>query len=231
MQMIFASGWNLAISRAVFPVVESTTIALAPMSQAVLTAVEAVDASCERLFTPVSSALCLASFMVFTMDSYPLGSRSLSSPSASMHVRAMISTASLGKLPLAVSPESITQSAPSSTAFATSEHSARVGRGFVIIDSSICVATTHGLPTLRHLRIMFFCSWKTCSGGISMPRSPRATITPSVAARISSKLSRPSWFSILAMIFMYLPSSPSVSRMKAMSAADWTNEAAMKSTW
>ena len=50
----------------------------------------------------------------------------------------MMATASRGKAPLAVSPESITASVPSSTAFATSEHSARVGRGFEIIDSSIC---------------------------------------------------------------------------------------------
>jgi len=37
--------------------------------------------------------------------------------------------ASMGYLPLAVSPESMTQSAPSRTALATSEISARVGRG------------------------------------------------------------------------------------------------------
>jgi hypothetical protein len=35
----------------------------------------------------------------------------------------------MGYIPLAVSPESITQSAPSITALATSETSARVGRG------------------------------------------------------------------------------------------------------
>ena len=46
------------------------------------------------------------------------------------------------------SREGRTASAPSSTALATSEHSARVGRGFLIIDSSICVATTTGLPAL-----------------------------------------------------------------------------------
>mmetsp|Transcript_22756 Transcript_22756/g.54077 ORF Transcript_22756/g.54077 Transcript_22756/m.54077 type:complete len:219 (-) Transcript_22756:398-1054(-) len=142
----------------------------------------------------------------------------------------MISTAPLGKLPLAVSPESMTASAPSSTALATSEHSARVGRGLLIIDSSICVATTHGLPACRHLLIIIFCSRKTFSGGISMPRSPRATMTPSVAARISSNLSRPSWFSILAMILMSLPSGPRTWRMNAMSAADCTKEAATKST-
>mmetsp|Transcript_27326 Transcript_27326/g.81559 ORF Transcript_27326/g.81559 Transcript_27326/m.81559 type:complete len:236 (-) Transcript_27326:336-1043(-) len=146
----------------------------------------------------------------------------------------MMATASRGKAPLAVSPESITASVPSSTAFATSEHSARVGRGFEIIDSSICVATTQGLPAARHLAIIIFCSRKTFSGGISMPRSPRATMTPSVAARISSNLSSPSWFSIFAITLMAEPSpcldSLSVFLMKWMSSADWTKEAAMKST-
>ena len=40
----------------------------------------------------------------------------------------------------------------------------------------------------------------TFSTGISMPRSPRATMMPSVASRISSKLCRPAAFSILEMI-------------------------------
>ena len=145
----------------------------------------------------------------------------------------MISTAAVGNLPPAVSPLSITQSAPSRTAFATSEHSARVGRGLLIIDSSICVATTHGLPAARHLSIIIFCSRKTRSGGISIPRSPRATITPSVTLRISSNLSSPSWFSIFEMILMSLPrgSASRIERMYSTSAADWTNEAATKSTW
>jgi hypothetical protein len=52
----------------------------------------------------------------------------------------MVSTAMTGKAPLAVSPESITASVPSKTALATSEASARVGRGFFIILSIIYVA-------------------------------------------------------------------------------------------
>jgi len=44
-------------------------------------------------------------------------------------IKCVHSPASMGYLPLAVSPESMTQSAPSSTAFATSDTSARVGRG------------------------------------------------------------------------------------------------------
>ena len=49
--------------------------------------------------------------------------------SARNAVSAIMLTASSGYLPLAVSPESMTQSAPSRTALATSETSARVGRG------------------------------------------------------------------------------------------------------
>ena len=44
-------------------------------------------------------------------------------------IRAMVSTVSMGYSPTLVSPESITASAPSSTALATSEASARVGAG------------------------------------------------------------------------------------------------------
>lgn len=55
-------------------------------------------------------------------------------------------TASTGKAPAAVSPLSMTQSVPSSTALATSVASARVGLGFLIIDSNICVAVMTGLP-------------------------------------------------------------------------------------
>lgn len=47
-------------------------------------------------------------------------------------------TASTGKDPAAVSPLSMTQSVPSSTALATSVASARVGRGFLIMLSNIC---------------------------------------------------------------------------------------------
>uniref|UniRef100_A0A1I8I972 Mediator of RNA polymerase II transcription subunit 13 n=1 Tax=Macrostomum lignano TaxID=282301 RepID=A0A1I8I972_9PLAT len=72
--------------------------------------------------------------------------------SASRHTWCMVRTASSGKSPLAVSPDSMTQSAPSSTALATSEISARVGRGLLIMDSSIWVAQITGLPARLHLR-------------------------------------------------------------------------------
>ena len=68
----------------------------------------------------------------------------------------MISTAAVGNLPPAVSPLSITQSAPSRTAFATSDASARVGRGLEVIDSSIWVAQITGLPAMLHLAIIIF---------------------------------------------------------------------------
>ena len=66
--------------------------------------------------------------------------------SAASTVSAMVRTASRGYLPDAVSPESMTQEVPSNTAFATSETSARVGLGFLIMESSIWVAVMTGFP-------------------------------------------------------------------------------------
>jgi formyltetrahydrofolate synthetase len=54
-----------------------------------------------------------------------------------------------GKEPYAVSPDSMTASVPSRTAIEMSDTSARVGAGFLIIDSSMFVATMTGLPRLR----------------------------------------------------------------------------------
>jgi len=87
---------------------------------------------------------------------------------------------------LAVSPLSITQSEPSSTALATSLHSARVGRALVIMDSSIWVAVMTGLPARLALRTIIFCARNTFSMAISMPKSPRATMMPSALDRMSS---------------------------------------------
>src|SRR5271163_1408881 len=102
-------------------------------------------------------------------------------------MRFIVATASRGNWPEALSAESMIASAPSNTAVATSETSARVGTGVVIIDSSICVATTTGLPTRRAIRVMLFCKPGTRSSGISTPRSPRATISASETARMSSR--------------------------------------------
>src|SRR5205807_1289228 len=59
-------------------------------------------------------------------------------------VRFMVATASTGYCPAADSADSMIASAPSKIAVATSETSARVGTGLVIMDSSIWVATTPG---------------------------------------------------------------------------------------
>ena len=66
----------------------------------------------------------------------------------------MVATASTGNWPAADSADSITASAPSKIAVATSDTSARVGTGAVIMLSSICVATTTGLPARRAARVM-----------------------------------------------------------------------------
>ncbi len=136
------------------------------------------------------------------------------------HAADISRTASSGYLPLAVSPLSMTQSAPSVTALPTSLISARVGRGLTIMLSSIWVAQMTGLPAMLHRAMSFFWAAKTSAAGISIPRSPRATMTPSVASRISLKLLRPWRFSILAMIWMFLPSGPRTSRIEWMSAAE-----------
>mmetsp|Transcript_61558 Transcript_61558/g.161715 ORF Transcript_61558/g.161715 Transcript_61558/m.161715 type:complete len:230 (-) Transcript_61558:236-925(-) len=150
--------------------------------------------------------------------------------SASSQMRRMMVTAFSGNSPAAVSPESITQSVPSSTAFATSLASARVGRGAVAMDSSICVAVMTGLPFTLHLAMIIFCARKTFSGGISMPRSPRATMMASLASMMASMFFRPSSFSILEMILIWRPLGPRVLRMRWTSSAHWTKDAATKST-
>ncbi len=114
-------------------------------------------------------------------------------------MRAIVSTTVMGCSPTLVSPESITASAPSSTALATSEASARVGAGLVIIDSSIWVATMTGLALRRALSMICFCRNGTSSSGHSTPRSPRATMNASNALTTSSRLSIACGFSILAM--------------------------------
>ena len=61
-------------------------------------------------------------------------------------MRAIVATTPTGSAPTAVSAESMTALVPSSTAFATSVTSARVGVDAVTIDSSICVAVMTGRP-------------------------------------------------------------------------------------
>ena len=100
--------------------------------------------------------------------------------SARAAMRAIVATVRAGSWPMAVSAESIRAAVPSKTALATSVASARVGVGAVTIDSSICVAVMHRAALGRmQSRMMRFCRWGTSSIEQSMPRSPRATITPS----------------------------------------------------
>src|SRR5688500_3071119 len=71
-------------------------------------------------------------------------------------MRSIIWTDSTGYFPTAVSAESITASVPSKMAFATSEASARVGSGFMIIDSSICVAVITSFARAFAVRMIYF---------------------------------------------------------------------------
>lgn len=54
--------------------------------------------------------------------------------------------------------------------------------------SRTCVAHVIGLPALLQRPIIIFWARKTFSVGISIPRSPRATMMPSLASMISSNL-------------------------------------------
>ena len=69
-------------------------------------------------------------------------------------IRSSISTHFIGYLPTVVSPDNIIASDSSYTALATSVTSARVGIGFSIIDSSMCVATITRLPISAQVRII-----------------------------------------------------------------------------
>ncbi len=138
----------------------------------------------------------------------------------------MVATASSGYLPAADSADSMTASAPSKMAVATSETSARVGTGELIIDSSICVATTTGLPVARPSRVICFCTPGTFSSGISTPRSPRATISASACSMISSRRATACGFSILAMT----AARPRVIFLaSAMSSGRWMKDSATQS--
>ena len=146
-------------------------------------------------------------------------------------IASSICTARIGCAPAAVSPDSMIASALCATAVAASLTSARVGRDSVRIDSSTCVASTVGTPRSRARRSTSRCTRGTRCSGISRPRSPRATITPSATARISSSLSIASGRSSLAMIGTSgRPSRAVIARAATMSAADWTKLSAMTST-
>ena len=97
----------------------------------------------------------------------------------------------------------------------------------MIIDSSIWVATTTGLPARRAARVSCFWMPGTFSSGSSTPRSPRATISESVKSMISSSRSTACGFSILAST----PARPrAIFFASAMSSGRWTNDSAIQST-
>mmetsp|Transcript_7613 Transcript_7613/g.18859 ORF Transcript_7613/g.18859 Transcript_7613/m.18859 type:complete len:228 (+) Transcript_7613:128-811(+) len=147
--------------------------------------------------------------------------------SASSQILRIVATVSTGKSPIADSPLSITASVPSSTAFATSQASARVGKGLSSMDASISVAVTTNLPAALVFLIIIFCAIQIFSMGISIPKSPRATIMPSDSSRISSKFLRPSTFSILEMILICLLAPAQCFRHSATSSRLCTKLRAM----
>ena len=167
-------------------------MALAPRWCAVNKAPMAIDWSMRLKVLPVKSASSLNS--------------SLSS--AAWQILAISTTVSRGNFPAAVSADSITASVPSSTALATSLTSARVGTGFVIIDSIICVAVMTTLSNSRAILIMRFCNAGTAALPTSTARSPRATMMPSLANKISCNLGIASARSILAIRPGLWPYSP-----------------------
>ena len=81
----------------------------------------------------------------------------------------------------------MTASVPSRMALATSVVSARVGRGLRSMESSIWVAVMTMRPRCAAAAMMRFWWTGTVSSGTSTPRSPRATMTPSVTSRMASR--------------------------------------------
>src|SRR5215218_5834981 len=138
---------------------------------------------------------------------------------------AIIATAPTGYWPTALSCDSITASVPSRIALATSATSARVGREEATIESSICVAVIEGRASAPASAITCFCTIGTSSIRISIPRSPRATITQSAARTISSARWTACGFSILA-----ISGSRVCLRRNVTSSARRTNESATRST-
>ena len=146
-------------------------------------------------------------------------------------ISAIVRTVLIGYRPTLVSPDSMTASVPSSTAFATSEVSARVGRELEIIESSIWVATMTGLAFSRAIWMARFCTSGTFCRGSSTPRSPRATMIPSKARTMASRLSTASGFSSLAITGTRpRPVLSMILWTRSMSAGLRTKESATTST-
>mmetsp|Transcript_16021 Transcript_16021/g.47546 ORF Transcript_16021/g.47546 Transcript_16021/m.47546 type:complete len:244 (-) Transcript_16021:2588-3319(-) len=152
--------------------------------------------------------------------------------SALRQMRTAVVRHSTGNMPVAVSEHNMMASAASSTALATSVISARVGRGFVFIDSRQWRATTHGFPATLHFVRMSDCASATLSGAMSIPRVPRASMMPSDSSMMSSNARRPSAVSIFAMMrVLSQPSWSSRLRSSSMSERPLTCDVATKSIW
>ena len=136
----------------------------------------------------------------------------------------------IGYFPVVVSPLSMIASACSKTAFATSVTSARVGTGFTIMLSSMCVATMTGLPSSRQRFTIRRWMIGSSSIGHSMPRSPRATMITSVASMMDAMFFTASWSSIFATMRASLPCSSSTLRSTPTSLASRQKLSATKST-
>ena len=143
----------------------------------------------------------------------------------------MVSTTKVGYEPVAVSPLSITASAPSSTALATSLTSLLFGLVRSSMLSIICVATITGLALCIHLRMISFCMMGTCSMGTSTPKSPLATITPSLSIIISRRFFNASGISILAITFILLSLSFIIFFSSTISIVFLTNDNATQSNF
>mmetsp|Transcript_63804 Transcript_63804/g.180055 ORF Transcript_63804/g.180055 Transcript_63804/m.180055 type:complete len:359 (+) Transcript_63804:636-1712(+) len=154
--------------------------------------------------------------------------------SASSTAAASALTASRGYLPLAASPLSMTASVPSQTAFWRSQTSARVGTGFSIMLSTICVAVMTNSPAALALLMSSFCAKGTRFTPSSTPRSPRATMRASERAMMPSMLVKACGFSILGQIFGLFSGGTFRRSMMSISSCKswpfWTKDTQMYST-
>ena len=108
--------------------------------------------------------------------------------------------------------------------------SARVGLGFVIILSIICVATITGRALCIHLRIISFWITGSCSIGTSIPKSPLATMIAFECLMILSSSATASGFSILEMILAGCPFSSILLCRSIRSSAERTKDNAIQFT-
>ena len=92
------------------------------------------------------------------------------------------------------------------------------------------MAVIDGLAFCPAMWRIFFWTSGTSSIGSSMPRSPRATITPSAASTISSAFAAACGFSIFAITGRSRPPSASRARTGSRSSRRRMNDSAIRST-